>query len=84
MDRETVACPQCGAGAGEPCDLDLGAAVVEEDGEARRPVHAGRYAATLPPNEVGPFWEAAIDKYLTEQMAADIRPPSRGGLPWPI
>lgn len=71
MNRETVFCPHCGAEPGQPCIfVDTPPWTVVEDGEERRVVHAARYAQTLTEDERQKFWEGAVDKYLSEQLAA--------------
>lgn len=72
MNRETVDCPVCGVRTGQPCDFfgEVPWITVDEDGEARRSVHAGRYVLTIPEDGRGSFWESAIDAYVSNELAA--------------
>jgi len=71
MNRETVPCPHCVADPGEPCVFPEGEPwTVVEDGIERRTVHAGRYALTLAPEDRRAFWSTALDKYLSDELAA--------------
>lgn len=73
--RETVDCPVCGATPGEPCEFTE-PQPLKPDGT--RPVHAARYAMTLPESERGQFWEGRIEAYLSARIA-EIDEGSNGG-----
>ena len=68
IDREAVECPLCWAQPGQACDFVDGPAPTVDDNGTRRAVHAARYAASLPPEERGPFWENAVDSYLSAEL----------------
>jgi len=69
IDREAVECDLCRARPGEACEFADGPApLVDDNGIQRRAVHAARYAASLPPEERGPFWENAVDSYLSAEL----------------
>lgn len=69
-DRESAACRVCGSEPGEPCAFPDGPApMVNDNGVQRRVVHAARYAASLPEEERAAFWEAAVERYLTTELA---------------
>lgn len=58
--RESVDCPVCGAVPGERCEFAEPQAL-KPDGT--RPVHAARYAMTLPELERAQFWDGAIERW---------------------
>lgn len=64
--RETPDCPVCTAAPGEPCEFSE-PQPLKPDGS--RPVHAARYAMTLPESERAQFWEGAIERYLSARLA---------------
>lgn len=69
IDREAVECDLCRARPGEACEfVDGPAPMVDDNGTKRRAVHATRYAASLPPEERGPFWGNAVDSYLSTEL----------------
>lgn len=69
VDREAAECTACRAQPGEACEfVDGPAPMVDDNGTRRRAVHAARYAASLPPKDRGPFWENAVESYLSAEL----------------
>lgn len=75
-DRESVQCDVCGSEPGEPCVFPDGPAppMVEDGGMRRRVVHAARYAKTLSPDQRAAFWENAVERYITTELALMDKP----------
>lgn len=69
IDRESVECILCRAQPGQACVFADGPApIVDDTATRRRAVHAARYAETLPPDQRGPFWEDAVERYLSTEL----------------
>lgn len=69
-DRESIGCTVCGAEPGQACEFPDGPApMVNDNGVLRRVVHAARYAATLPKEERAAFWENAVERYVSTELA---------------
>ena len=69
-DRESFKCVVCGSDPGQACTFPDGPApMVDDNGEQRRVVHAARYAMTLTPEQRAAFWEGAVGRYLSTELA---------------